>query len=139
MPIDIRTGTDADHGWSLLEAALEDDRLTASDFRALVKMAVAIYAPPVAPDAKRAHANRTWLDAIVQSRGTRSGEPPRDKQTLSAPPPVRATPEKILAAAAKARGETAVVDLPAPGTLRARCSKLTRKPELNRRLEVSYD
>ncbi len=114
MTYDARIEADPDHGWSLLEAALADDRLTDTDFRALVQMSVDVFGPGIPPDAKRAPANQRWLDVIVKSRSTRAGAAPPSDERLQR----RMTADEIIKADAVRRGEV-VVALPRDPKARA--------------------
>jgi hypothetical protein len=122
MAIDRRTDTDPDHGWSLIRAAVEDDRLTFDDMRVLLRMALQFYGPGDAAldalDAARARANGTWLNAMIKSRGTRSGRATaREVEVRDGPAQAvtKATADAILKAHAIA--ENRVVDLPAEGSM----------------------
>ena len=108
-------------GWSILKAVLADDRLTQDDIRFLVKLAVNVYAPPADParDEKRARANATMLDMIIQTGGRRAPGWSRDDAEVdvidgdapSAQVPVRMTATEIIAAHRKALGSE-VIQLP---------------------------
>ncbi len=71
MPYDPRIEANPDHGWSLLEAALEDGRLSAADFMTVVRLAVEMYGPP--RDPSRVSADQKFLDMIVRTRSKRAG------------------------------------------------------------------
>ena len=112
------------HGWSLLRAAIRDERLTDDDLRALIGLCLRVYGPPVDErlDAARQHANEVFIDSMVKSRGTRSGRAAPDDvfqplENAYVAPVVKASATEIIRADMLRRGE--ISELPSDPLARA--------------------
>jgi hypothetical protein len=112
----------AAEGLDFLAAAVEDERLTASELLEVVHFAVSLYREGTTRDAKAVHAAGMLCDALVDSRGSgrirsvdrfkSNDESTRLERARTGA--VTVTAAEILKADAKRRGE--VVTLPPMGS-----------------------